>query len=122
MTMRILFPLLWLHRNRIINPQQARRRFQRALQAFNLAHGRLQHARLAIVNNFAIQQVQAVHHQSTLWVAERCSLGGVVICPELGDEVGAVLGGVDGQRFGNGQEGVGEFSNRQLFARALYIS
>ena len=114
MTMRILFPLLWLHRNRIINPQQARRRFQRALQACNLAHGRLQHARLAIV--------KAVHHQSTLWVAERCSLGGVVICPVLGDEVGAVLGGVDGQRFGNGQEGVGEFSNRQLFARALYIS
>lgn len=42
-----------------------------------------------------------------------------MVCPELGDEVGRVLCGVDGEGFGDGEESRGEFANGELFAGAL---
>ena len=38
---------------------------------------------------------------------------------ELGDEVGGVFGGVDGEGAGDDEEGLGEFADGELFAGAL---
>ena len=40
---------------------------------------------------------------------------------ELGDEVGRVFGGVDGEGAGNDEEGLGEFADGELFAGALWF-
>jgi len=46
-------------------------------------------------------------------------LGGGVVGAELGDKVGGVFGGVDGEGAGDDEEGLGEFANGELFTRAL---
>lgn len=49
-------------------------------------------------------------------------MGGIVVGSEFGNEVGRVLGGVQSERLGDGEKGVGEFSNGELLTGALGVS
>lgn len=121
MPVRVNF-LLLLRRNlyTIIYPQQTRRRLQRGLQALNLTYRRLQNAGLPVVNHFTVEKIETIVHEPSLGIVQRGILGSVVVCTELGDEVGRVLGGIDGKGLRDGEEGSGELSDGKLFSGALY--
>ena len=44
------------------------------------------------------------------------ALGGGVHRAEFGNEVGGVFGGIDGEGTGDDKQGLGEFTNGELFA------
>lgn len=113
--------LLLLRRNlyTIVYPQQTRRRLQRGLQTLNLTHRGLQNAGLPVVNHFTVDKVETIIHEPSLGIVQRGVLGSVMVCTELGDEVGRVLGGIDGKSLRDGEEGSGEFGDGKLFSRAL---
>lgn len=98
------------------------------LQLLDLAHAGLEDTGLQAVVNASLHQVQAV-------VAVRLLLGnglfllvGItflhalrqgVAHTQLGDELGRVLGGVDGQRLGDDKQRLGELADGKLLTRAL---
>jgi hypothetical protein len=45
-----------------------------------------------------------------------------VVCAQLGDKVGGILGGVDGQHLGDDQQAPGKLGNGELFPRALLVN
>lgn len=97
--------------NAVIDPQQTRRSLERALQTLDLRDGRLQNPGLSVIPDLAVDEIQTVHHQSSLRVPYRGVLSGIVISSELGYQVGTVLGSVDGEGLWDGQERRGEFCN-----------
>jgi hypothetical protein len=105
--------------NRIINPEEAHRRLKRALQTLHLAHRWLQHARSDIVPDLALEQIEPVPEQRTFRVSRGRILPRVVVGAQLRDEFSAVLGGVDGEGLGDGQQGVSELGDGELFAGTL---
>jgi hypothetical protein len=112
------------------------------LQLLDLAHGRLQNTHLQAVDHTALGQIQTVV-LVVLLLGERLLVlsGGLyggcgmsiataafwgretlwqsVAATELGNELGAVFCGVDGQGGGDDEEGLGEGANGELLARAL---
>lgn len=113
--------LLLLRRNlyTIIYPQQTRRRLQRRLQTLNFTYRGLQNAGLPVVNHFTVDKIETIVHELSLGIVQRGVLGSVMVCTELGDEVGRVLGGIDGKGLRDGEEGSGEFGDGKLFSGAL---
>jgi hypothetical protein len=119
----ILFSLLlWCDSDTIVNPQQTRCSLQSRLQALDLAYRRFQHTHLPIVYYLSIKQVQTVKHELSFRVIDRGILRGVVIRPKFGDQVSGILCSVDGEGFGDGQEGRSELCNGELFPRSLILA
>ena len=99
-------PLLLLFRrdlDTIVYPQQTRRRLQGRLETLDLTDGGFQDARLTIIHNLSVEEVEAVEEQSALWVRKRSVLSGIVECSKFRDEVCRVFCGVDGEGFGDGE-------------------
>ena len=107
--------------NAVVDSQQTRCSFERTLQTLDLRNGRLENTGLSVVPHFSVDQVESVHHQASLGVADKSVLGGVVVSPELGYEVGAVLGGVDREGLRDRQQGGSELGNSKLFSRTLMV-
>ena len=106
----------------IVDPQQTRRSLKRRLETPNLGDGRLEDAHLDVIDDLSLHEVETVVHQLLLGVSERGGLRGVVVRSQLGDQVGRVLGGVDGERLGDHEKGGGELGDRKLFTRALFLA
>ena len=45
-----------------------------------------------------------------------------MVCAKLGNQLGGVLAGVDGEGLWDDKEGIGEFCNRKLLTRSLHVS
>jgi len=129
-------PLFRIQLNQRINPHYRNTRLHRTLQLPHLAHTRLQHPRLDLIHHFSPRQVQpvilvvlALGDGVVLLVGGFGgggvgrgfvdALGGGVVGADLGDEVGGVFGGVDGEGAGDDEEGLREFADGELFAGAL---
>jgi hypothetical protein len=105
--------------DRVVDPQQRHRSLERRLETAHLAHRRLEHARAQIVPHLSVEEVQPIAHQLPLWVARGRVLSGVVVGSEFCCQVGRVFRGVDGEGFGDYEEGCCKFGDGELFARAL---
>ena len=99
-----------------------------ALELFDFAHAWLEHAGLDLVDYFAFGEVESVILVVLLACNRPLVFVGVAVLDalrervtraELGDQLGGVLGGVDGECLWDNEQGGGEFADRELFARAL---
>lgn len=98
------------------------------LQLLDLTHARLEDTGLEGVVNTTLGQVETIVAVGLLLGDSLLLLVGIAVLhtlrqsmsdTELGDKLGRVLSGVDGQGLGDSQEGLGEFTDGELLARAL---
>ena len=119
MPMGILLPRFRINFDSSINPQNANTSLHSTLQTPDLAHTGLQHPRIKIIPDLPLCQIQSIEPVSSFLLLPLCStLRGSMVCAKLGNEIGRIFGGVDGELFGDDEEGGGEFSDGELFPGA----
>lgn len=92
MSMRVLLGSLRVHLDRIIDPQQGHRGLRSEPNTLDLAHGRLQHARLDRVPDFSSMEIQT--SEPVLGLA-LFGLGGVMVRTQLGGQLGGIERPID---------------------------
>jgi hypothetical protein len=124
----IASPLLRIKLNKRINTHNSDTSLDRALKLLHLTHARFQHTSLNLIDDLPTEEIEAVVLVVLLAgegflvgvsVAVLEALGECVSAAELGDELGAVFGCVDGEGLWDYEEGGGEFADCELFAGAL---
>ena len=128
MTMSIILLLLRIQLNHGINSHNRNASLDSTLQLLDLAHARLQDAGLDAVDHLTLRQVEAVVLVRLLLGNGLFVIVGVpflhplrerVADAELGDEFGGILGRVDGEGLGDGEERLSEFADCELFSGSL---
>jgi hypothetical protein len=132
MSIIITAPLLRVQLDQRVNTHNGNTCLNSRLKLFDLAHAGLEHTRLKAVVYLTVREIQTVvlvvlRFGELLGVLGRgvggvdCSLREGVAGAEVGDELGGILGCVDCERLGNGEESLGEGSNGQLLTGALEV-
>jgi hypothetical protein len=125
-------PLLGVQLDQRVNTHNGDTGLNRRLELLDLAHAGLEHTSLEAVMYLAVREVQTIvlvvlrlgELLSVLGRGVRgvdCSLREGVTGAEVGDELGGILGRVDCERLGNGEESLREGSDGQLLTGALNI-
>ena len=128
MTVAIILLPLRVQLDHGINTHNGDASLDSTLELLDLTHAGLQNTGLEGVVDTALCQVETVVTVRLLLGDSLLLLVGIAVLhtlrqsmsdTELGDKLGRVLSGVDGQGLGDSQEGLGEFTDGELLARAL---